>query len=324
LLTSVYSANGLDDGPHTISLTNAEAGKFLDFDYMLVNSTYQPGTNPGLGTNTTDGQDAEEVPIRPEETSKAPIIGGAVGGVLAVLILGLLAWFLWRRRNKKRREDEYSDKPALDLTGDEVRPFRNSTTPPADDGSYADGQPSASTITNSLQGPNTSSTPYLSMVPHPPPSSNTSYPPSSSDHARQSYAELQPMTSPQRSGSGHDRSTIYSEVLPSEVGTFGPPQPHPQSPHPPVPPITQSYKSQSTQLPYTARRPSTLLSSDENSESHTHSRMFVAGREMDAGPLGPPSPTTEEPEILPPDYHQATEPLPGQRPPLPTPPGAGP
>lgn len=237
-----------------------------------------------------------------------------MGGAAAAILLLLLAWLLWRRRNRRRNESGYMDKPPLDLTGDEIRPFRNSTTPPADGPAWTEhpstmitteapyGQhPSASTTTDlsNGQGSGNTSAPYLTMIPPPPPSSHTSYPPSS-DHARSPFVDPYAVGTQRQ-----DRSTTFTA---SEAGTFGPPPPA-SDPSP----ITQSYKSLATAVPFTARRPSTLASSEE-STIQTPSRIFVPGREMDAGPLGPTSEESHELEMLPPDYHQATEPLPGQRP----------
>jgi hypothetical protein len=234
-----------------------------------------------------------------------------------MLLLVVLAWFLWRRR-KQTKSEAYMDKPFLDLTGDEIRPFRNSTTPPAA-GTYGLTQnPSATTTTGSMyrQQPTTTtptrgeygevqentSTPYLTMVPPPPSSSHASYPPSSEN-------PRSPHVVPYAVGSHRlDRSTVFAA---SEAGTFG----QTPNPHPDPSPITQSYKSMAAAIPFTARRPSTMASSDEISTLQTPSRMFIPGREMDAGPLSPTTQESHELEMLPPDYHQATEPLPGQRPP---------
>ena len=303
-----------------MTLTNADAGRFLDLDYLIVNSTIQPGSNTGPGTNITAGDLAGG--RREEGSNTGAIIGGAVAGAVGALLLVLLAWLLWRRRKRSRSESAYMDKPPLDLTGDEIRPFRNSTTPPADGpiplsqhpsattttGSVYGRQPSATAATESMYGhvQDAISTPSLTMVPPPPSSSHTSYPPSS-ENARS------PHVNPYAVGQHRqDRSTTFTT---SEAGAFGPPPPH----HPDPSPITQSYKSLAAAIPFTARRPSTLASSDGQSTVLTPSRMFIPGREMDAGPLSPTTQESHELEMLPPDYHQATEPLPGQRPP-----GAGP
>lgn len=313
LLKSVFTASGLDDGPHTVTLTNGEAGKFRNLDFMIVNSTIQPGTTPA-GTGSDSRPPPEEA-----ASNTGAIVGGAVGGAVGMLLLVLLARLLWRRSNKKKGDSAYMDKAPLDLTGDEVRPFRNNTTPPVDGPMALTQHPSATTTTGSMHGRQQSantglesvyghvqdavSTPYLTNIPPPPSSSHASYPPSS-EHTRS------PHVNPYAVGTNRqDRSTMFTA---SEAGTFGPPPP---VPHPDPSPITQSYKSMAAAIPFTARRPSTLASSEEQSTIQTPSRMFIPGREMDAGPLSPATQESHELEMLPPDYHQATEPLPGQRPP---------
>lgn len=87
--------------------------------------------------------------------------------------------------------------------------------------------------------------------------------------------------------------------------------------------VTQT-KSLGVTLPYTARSPfnssTTTLSSSptvvSRNEHHGYSdlgRMIVPGREVDIGPLLPDGGDGHIHDTLPPDYHQATEPLPGQR-----------
>jgi hypothetical protein len=272
---------------------------------MIVNSTTQPGTVPAVVDPDNFGQ-------KGEGTNTGAIIGGAVGGALGILLLVLLAWFCWRMRNKRQFEDGYMDKPPLDLTGEEIRPFRNSTTPPAE-GPFGDPvHPSATTVNDPMYEPGNTSAPNLAMLSTRQPSSNHSYPPSSSDQQRSPYEHLHPANAYQ--SQAQDRSTTFSDAPPtSEAGTFGHLSRQPPAPSPS--PITQSYKSLAAAIPFTARRPSTLASSEDQSTNYTNSRMFVPGREVDAGPLSPSSDETHEMGILPPDYHQATEPLPGQRPP---------
>lgn len=312
----VYTASGLADGLHTVTLTDADAGRFLDLDYLIVNSTIQPGSNPGSGTNVTAGDSAGTQ--KEQGSNTGAIIGGAVAGAVGALLLVLLAWLLWRRRKRSRSQSAYMDKPPLDLTGDEIRPFRNSTTPPTEGpialtphpsavtttGSTYGRQPAGTAATESMygHGQEAISTPYLTMVQPPPSSSHTSYPPSS-ENPQSRHADPYAVGQQRQ-----DRSTTFTA---SDAGTFGPSPPR----HPEPSPVTQSYKSLAVAVPFTARRPSTLASSEELSTVHTPSRMFIPGREMDAGPLSPATQESHEMEMLPPDYHQATEPLPGQRPP---------
>jgi len=298
MLTLVYTASGLKDGPHTVTLSNVQADRYLDFDYMILNSTIEPGSKPVV---------ADTPKVEEKGTSTGAIIGGAVGGSVATLLLVLLAWFLWRRKNKKAFHAGYMDKAPLDLAGDEIRPFRSSTTPPAE-GPFSDPvQPSATTVNGPMYGNEDPSLAYTAMAPP----SSTSYPPSSPENQRSPYAILSPAAASQGHTHNQNSSTIFSDGPPtSEAGTFGHLNQQPSAPSP----ITQSYKSLAAAIPCTARRPSTLASSEDQSTTHTHSRMFVPGREVDAGPLSPRSDDeSHEMGILPPDYHQATEPLPGQR-----------
>jgi len=145
----VYTASGLTDGPHTVTLTNADAVRYLDLDYMIVNSTIQPGTNSGSGTNVTAGDSAGTQ--KEQGSNTGAIIGGAVAGAVGAMLLVLLAWLLFRRK-RSRSQSAYMDKPPLDLTGDEIRPFRNSTTPPSEGPIALTPHPSAVTTTGSTYG----------------------------------------------------------------------------------------------------------------------------------------------------------------------------
>jgi hypothetical protein len=291
-------------------MTNLEQGKFLDFDYLLVNSTIKPVTSPSPAPEgeVIDPYDSAS------GTSFVPvgaIVGGVVGGTLSIISLAVLAWLLWRR-HKRNKAEAYAEKPSLDLTGDEVRPFRDGTTPPAD-GPFNDPHPSATST--SVQSPS-GSTPYLSMIPPPPPSSNASYPASAPDQSREQYDSLRSLGDQAHPPSAFPTSRT-SHQAPSDAGTFGQPHPQPPAPPPRVPSTSTSTKTPGIALPFTARRPSTLASSEDSSQAQTPSRrLFVNGRESDAGPipLSPLSDESHEMGILPPDYHQATEPLPGQAP----------
>lgn len=75
-------------------------------------------------------------------------------------------------------------------------------------------------------------------------------------------------------------------------------------------------KSPGVALPYTAQRPG-MMSNSSSQLSTPTGRIQRLGRETDMGPLSAHAEDEEDErsrEMLPPDYQQATEPLPGQRP----------
>jgi hypothetical protein len=139
------------------------------------------------------------------------------------------------------------------------------------------------------------------MIPPPPPSSNASYPALSPDQSRQRFDSARGLRDANPPSAFDANRT--SHQVPSDAGTFG-------QPRSTIPPARQ-VKGSGAALPFTARRPST---EDYSLAQVPSRRMVVSGRESDAGPL-PLSPTSDESHemgVLPPDYHQATEPLPGQ------------
>ena len=78
-----------------------------------------------------------------------------------------------------------------------------------------------------------------------------------------------------------------------------------------------SLKSATVSLPYTSRPPTSPPIREQNTETPSaeagEERMMLPGRDVDVGPLGHHD-DREEDEMLPPNYQQATQPLPGQRP----------
>ncbi|CAE6402434.1 hypothetical protein ACGC1H_000292 [Rhizoctonia solani] len=76
---TLFTTSGLDDGQHTLTITNLEGGKSLTIDY----AEYTPASGPSR--------------------SNAGLIGGVLGGVLgALVVLALLGWFFIRRRKQAR------------------------------------------------------------------------------------------------------------------------------------------------------------------------------------------------------------------------------
>lgn len=116
----MYTASGLDDGPHDLVVTNMDTAT-IDFDYALAYSNNDPsssGSDPA--SSPTAGSTAAPSGEVTSKTNIAAIAGGAAGGAVAVLLLAGLSWWFWRRR--KSRRAEYST-PLIDLTGTEVKPY---------------------------------------------------------------------------------------------------------------------------------------------------------------------------------------------------------
>ncbi|WVQ84454.1 hypothetical protein IAT38_006606 [Cryptococcus sp. DSM 104549] len=326
---SLYQASGLVDGPHKLVLTNIgqnAAGTFVDFDYAVVNSTIDP-TTPSI---TADGSTTNipNLPITSPADSSASalvagsgngsqsksnsgaIVGGAVGGVVGLALLVLLLWFWMRRRREHRLETDGFSRPgraeAVDLSGGEVKPFEysggrglsaftTSTLPVLSSGS-APSAPSSQSRESSyapvlghspVDGPAAAyripqpgGEPYLSRVPAPPPSNATSY--------------SRSVPAPASSSSGSASASRNGSQ----------------------PPASEGYTSFAASFSPTATAEKSAASRHSASTSQgSFGRMYVHGREMDVGPLGPMSEASSEwrHEVLPPDYTQATEPLPGQR-----------
>jgi len=135
--------------------------------------------------------------------------------------------------------------------------------------------------------PQTSTTPFLTSLPPPPPSSATSYP----------------------------MSAAGDTTLPSQTTDDTPSNPATRASHPTsasaiAPSSSGRTKSWGAYLPFTAHPPAPTSATATTTTTVPPRRMTVPGREIDMGPVT----GTDDLELLPPDYNQATEPLPGQRP----------
>ena len=303
-LTTVYTASGLQDGPHTVTLTNADAGRFLDLDYMIVNSTIHPGSNPDSGTNTTEGDSTGAQ--REHGSSTGRIIGGVVAAVVVVFLLVLFAW-LWRRRVKKRKQSEYELRPLVDESGDNISPYRDGTPPVAGSIGYPSAQhhsatattwrtdaaqPSATAATETMDGHGHDAmpAPYAETVPPAPPASDRpagqNAPSSRGNHL------------------GRDRHDRSQTSAASEAGTVG----HPLRLQPEPPAQGQPHRS-ATDVTSTARRPLTLVATVEQPTDQTSPERIAPGKAVD-----PRSHRTTQAsfQLPPPNYHQATDRIPGQ------------
>jgi len=336
----VYVANNLTDGPHQVVISNLGGGTqgtgaALDFDSAVVNSSTTPvlanttGVNGTISTNVTSSGNASAASTS-LTTAKPPskgtnvgaIAGGVVGGVAALLILGGLLWFFFFRRKhqyKQARRDPVDlngDANQPDHDGGEVEPFPNSrsgygsTSPAANSNEYGSGPYANSSSENaSSPGANQSSgremsqhgPPILTAIPPPPASNATSYPRSPvtrSASGQQGYDDdrLSRTASNdsfrQRSSGPASSGSAPSTGLAPPISSSLPPN------------SSTTVKAADVALPFTARVPNA-----------PPPRMNVRGREQDMGPI----PFSEDGHgsdegALPPDYQQATEPLPGQGP----------
>lgn len=127
-------ASQLDDGPHTIRLTNIHQDMFMDIDYLVVNSTVAPpavsgGSIPNTVLATpipTANPGSSPAPHAATALSLAALVGITVGIVfgIALLISSTCAAWRWLGRRKQWGHPRALSKTSeIDLAGDEVRPF---------------------------------------------------------------------------------------------------------------------------------------------------------------------------------------------------------
>ncbi|WRT70256.1 uncharacterized protein IL334_007251 [Kwoniella shivajii] len=309
-------------------------------------------TDNTTGTNTTTST-PESGGSSSSSSNVGAIAGGVVGGVVGLALVLLLAWFLFRRKRRNHEGLPYlmKTKEPLDLNGEEVKPFQygeNYHQPIPSSSSSNEGetfsgfaQPShgLSPGSDTTREHNHSNTPFLTQLPPPPPSNATSYPqsenpPSSIGRSptinERNNTQVPFSQTPSAATFGHSQSTTpgNQEGLSQREGEVAPPLPATRNsaksaglalPFTALPPMPSSrlslYDDPTTPTTPTVPQPSFASPDRERAPSITSTRrMFVEGREQDMGPLGLHQ---HEPEDtfgpLPPDYQQATEPLPGQR-----------
>lgn len=337
----VFQANNLTDGLHTVNVTNLgnTAGSFFDFDYAVVNSTIDPSGSTGNSTGGSGSGSSNNV---------GAIAGGVVGGVVGLALVVLLAWLLLRRSARRKKDDYYYPKPVegrMDLNGEEIKPYEHGMPSQRDPSSYTipdmalDGTGSFHGYsTNNPRSPSareadTSQTPFLSQVPPPTPSNTTSYPHSvdpSTSSTGDAPSVLGSSALPNSFTNGSGSTGEPTTNLPGQQRSFG--TSSASGPTTGVPSIIAETKSAGVALPYTARIPEAsaqlppTASPPREDAPNRHSRvaspsasstqrMYVPGRELDMGPV----PLVEEEgegegddQVLPPDYHQATQPILGQ------------
>ena len=329
----VYTANNLKEGSHNVVMTNigggpASASSFV-FDYAVVNSTI----NPDLSNSTTVNATSSNVTSSSTNATysgttshsstnhAAPIAGGVVGGVLGAALIAFLIWFFCFRR--KHRYNQAQNAEPVDLNGGpndshhfegtEVTPFNpNANGSQSSPTQYRQPQ-STSSAYDSTRSPASlpmvqAGAPFLTTVPPPPASNATSYPRSPDSPTPQHGYGFRgaPGPTPTVGSSGGTSASAYSappsssmEPLATPVGVTPPASP---------PANARAAKAAGVPVPFTGQRrnlPSPPI----------ESRTEVYGRERDMGPAPFSDEGHDDGEMLPPDYQQATQPLPGQRPP---------
>ena len=249
---------------------------------------------------------------------------------MGIALVAVLAWLL-RRRRRDQGEYEAPSPDPHEFSGDEVKPYMQGSTQAAytlAGGSRGGYSGQSGYISPSRREVQQSRTPFLSALPPPPASNATSYPrsynPTSSvgSPVDDDPAEYISPISDTRSVT-YDSARQRSNDTPSPVSAGGSsnqgrasmisapslatPSPHPQ------PTAAQSAppKAYGIALPYTAQPPAPT--SDISTPGSGQQRLTRAGRESDLGPIAHRE-DAPYPTVLPPDYQQATEPLPWQAP----------
>ncbi|KAK8853189.1 hypothetical protein IAR55_003891 [Kwoniella newhampshirensis] len=318
---TLYQASNLENGPHTLLITNlggGPKGSFFDLDAVIVYNIINTPLSAN-GTHITNGNNSTTPPHSSSSNHVGAIAGGVVGGVAGLALVILLVWFLFRRSESRKGEFlPYSRRSddRMDLDGEEVKPYTQQTP----DELYP-------TTASASDAQREQMTPFLSALPTPPPSDATSYPqsqypPSSNDNDR---AERQDFLSggttpiigdgslwqigPIPGLSQGSESSGSPTALPATISSSsGKPgwlrslyEPATSTNGPPTTPPSQQYQTSSQQ--------------DKVLSNPTPARMFVHGREQDMGPVMTAGHEAEEGGfgVLPPDYTQATEPLPNER-----------
>ncbi|WVW86138.1 hypothetical protein I302_108179 [Kwoniella bestiolae CBS 10118] len=319
---TLFMINNLPEGQHDIIVTNlgqGAKGNYYDFDYAVINSTLPPSSavassdvSPVASTtiNSPNSEDTSSSSSSAEGADQSGngqsaseasnhvgiIAGAAVGAIVGVALIMVVAWYLVKRK-RNDRGDKYTSKKdrKLNLTGEEIKPYSSGDhTPeystydnplPAGSGTYSSNSQRGSI---SARENDNSSVPFLTVIPSPPGSQATSYPASSVNRSNTMHSTNAPP------------STSMSH------NTFGVPIPRePRSgtaaPHP-----IEEEASHSQHIITGA--------SNEKMRTPLPGRYQVEGREQDMGPYHPSEDEDQAVGTLPPDYRQATQPLsPGDR-----------
>ena len=329
----MFFASNLVDGPHVMTITNVATDQpDLDIDYAIVNSTINPqngntttstgspSENSGTSGSASDSNTGN-VTLSGESGSShlasshaGAIAGGVVGGLVGLALVAVLAWWLFRKRFRAPILRASFPTPKeigrIDLNGpaveryggEEVKPYIVEI--PAYTSSYTVSyvpSRSASSVTSDThyqrsQPGHSAESGFLSSIPPPPASTATSY-----VHSERPTSDVPIVPPVPRSvASVRTANTAYPGLATrSAASTTSPTNESPTS---------AQIKGAMVAVPYTAQVPAPWGSN----------RLVREDREQDAGPAGMYAGEAAKRVTLPPDYEQATEPLPGQVPPLPS------
>jgi len=298
------------------------------------------------GTSRNNGNDGQA------DTSSGPgsrgggsntgaIIGGVFGGLVTSALLWALIWWFCLRKRKDEKEDQGGSQPRIDLSeGREIKPSFNAPSDAEAAYAAAAGYATYSDYSSSqhyshdrvsqsrqhvaVTPEQPTALPYLTGVPPPPASSAASYPhsidpPSSIGVPGTIYEGLEEghYSRSYSPNGGQLPAASFARAVPgvSSAGSADSDNDSPISvPNscPTTPSASALAKSSGVGLPFTAH-------SHGASSVDTTGRLTVEGRPMDLGPIAVEGDDVHDETLVdgmpPPDYRQATQPLPGQRPP---------
>nr|XP_019001478.1 uncharacterized protein I203_06185 [Kwoniella mangroviensis CBS 8507]OCF64939.1 hypothetical protein I203_06185 [Kwoniella mangroviensis CBS 8507] len=304
--TSLFMINNLPEDHHEIIVTNlgqGAKGNYFDFDYAVINSTVASCSSTPtndvapIASTTIDSSSSSSSSDSSNSSSTgsssnhvAAIAGGAVGAVVGVALVIVLAWFLFRRKKYTQVDgDRYMSRKdsKVDLNGEEVKPYHSGFNLDSTS-AYLDPRPAGAPFyTTSGQSPSASITaretdqtslPFLTAIPPPPDAQATSYPASTVNRSNTMHSHGPPSTDISHNTFG----------VPISRGRGGPPFPHSEG-------IAEAEETPQAPIPI---KPGMTLPG----------RYQVEGREQDLGPYIPDEEAYQVQGTLPPDYRQATQP----------------
>ncbi|OCF77261.1 hypothetical protein I204_01247 [Kwoniella mangroviensis CBS 8886] len=304
--TSLFMINNLPEGHHEIIVTNlgqGAKGNYFDFDYAVINSTVAPSSSTPtndvapIASTTIDSSSSSSSSDSSNSSSTgsssnhvAAIAGGAVGAIVGLALVIVLACFLFRRKKDTQVDgDRYMSRKdsKVDLNGEEVKPYHSGFNLDSTS-AYLDPRPAGAPFyTTSGQSPSASITaretdqtslPFLTAIPPPPDAQATSYPASTVNRSNTMHSHGPPSTDISHNTFG----------VPISRGRGGPPFPHSEG-------IAEAEETPQAPIPI---KPGMTLPG----------RYQVEGREQDLGPYIPDEEAYQVQGTLPPDYRQATQP----------------